>query len=103
MTPAIVVAPLLYVDPTYCQILSTLHISLSVLEQVALNFTLPLGGASAAALPPPSAATLPGHFAAIDRSAAAVISSRASAAIGRHASAAIGRDTNGMRFWSSEG
>ncbi len=38
--------PALYLDSTYCQISSTLHISLSDLEQVALNFTLPLGGAS---------------------------------------------------------
>ena len=39
MGSAIVVAPLLYLDPTYFQISSTLHISLSELEQVALNFT----------------------------------------------------------------
>jgi len=31
--------PLLDLDPTYCQISSPLHISLSELEQVALNFT----------------------------------------------------------------
>ncbi len=41
MGPAIVVATLLYLDPTYCQISSTLHISLSDLEQVALSFTSP--------------------------------------------------------------
>ncbi len=41
MGPAIVVAPLLYLDPTYCQIPTTLHISLSEIEQVALNFTSP--------------------------------------------------------------
>jgi hypothetical protein len=38
--------PLLCLDPTYCQISTTLHISLSELEQLALNFTLPFGGAS---------------------------------------------------------
>jgi hypothetical protein len=54
--PAIVVAPLLYLDPTYCQISSTLHISLSELEQVALNFTLPPDGGRL-----PSAALRPSH------------------------------------------
>ena len=39
MGSAIVVAPLLYLDPTYGQISSPLHISLSGLDQVALDFT----------------------------------------------------------------
>ena len=40
------VAPLLYLDPTYFQISSTLHMSLSELEQVALNFTSRIVGKS---------------------------------------------------------
>ena len=56
MGSAIVVAPLLYLDPTYCQISSTLHISLSELEQVALNFTSPPSGGRL-----PSAALRPSH------------------------------------------
>ena len=42
---------LLYLDPTYCQISSTLHISLSELEQVALYFTSPHSGAWTASNP----------------------------------------------------
>ena len=42
---------LLYLDPTYCQISSTLHISLSELEQVALYFTSPHSGARTASNP----------------------------------------------------
>ena len=45
VTPAVGISnrccPLLNLNPTYCQISSTLHISLSELEQVALNFTSP--------------------------------------------------------------
>ena len=43
VTPAVGISnrccPLLNLNPTYCQISSTLYISLSELEQVALNFT----------------------------------------------------------------
>ena len=46
--------PLLYLDPTYCQISSTLHISLSELEQVALNFAAFF---ASPALRPPSPAS----------------------------------------------
>ncbi len=45
VTPAVEISnrccpPSVYLDPTFCQISSTLHIYLSELEQVALNFKL---------------------------------------------------------------
>jgi hypothetical protein len=95
---AIAVAPLLYLDPTYCcQISSTLHISLSELEQVALNFTLPSAALRSTRRRSPSAALPPSAAPRCSRHRRRLVSRRrlASAAI---ASAAIGRRHRPPRF-----